>query len=113
MVASNYVPDSGDIVWVDLNPTKGHEQKGKRPAVVISPKLYNLKSNLAILCPITSHPKGYPFEVSCLVKREPSVVLADQIKMVDWKARKIKFIEKFDPSAFSKLKEKITVLIGF
>jgi len=60
----NYVPDAGDVVWVDFTPQAGHEQAGRRPAIVLSPRLYNEKAGLALLCPITSHAKGYPFEVA-------------------------------------------------
>ena len=87
------VPQRGDIVWISMNPQAGHEQAGHRPALVLSPGSYNGKVGLAILCPITSHVKGYPFEVSI-----PSglpvegVVLSDQAKSLDLKARKAKFI---------------------
>ena len=60
MVVKNYVPDAGDVVWVDFTPQAGHEQAGRRPAIVLSPRLYNEKAGLAVLCPITSHAKGYP-----------------------------------------------------
>ena len=84
----SYVPARGDVVWLDFNPQAGHEQAGRRPALVLSPASYNGKLGLAIVCPITSRVKGYPFEVSI-----PSgfavagVVLADQVKNVDWQAR--------------------------
>ena len=83
-----YVPQRGDVIWITLNPRAGHEQAGRRPAVVLSPGAYNGKVGLAILCPITSQVKGYPFEV-----RIPDglpvkgVILSDQVKSLDWKAR--------------------------
>jgi mRNA interferase MazF len=81
-------PDRGDLVWITLNPQAGHEQAGRRPAVVISPASYNAKVGLAVCCPVTSQVKGYPFEVA-LPAGLPitGVVLADQVKSLDWKAR--------------------------
>jgi mRNA interferase MazF len=87
-----YVPERGDIVWISLNPQAGHEQAGRRPAVVVSPKSYNGKVGLGLFCPITSQVKGYPFEVAVpqgLPVR--GVVLADQVKSLDWRARKVQF----------------------
>ncbi len=84
-----YVPDRGDIVWLQFNPQAGHEQAGHRPALVLSPASYNQLSGLMLCCPMTSHKKGYPFEV--VVTDAPdqmSVVLADQVKSLDWKVRK-------------------------
>jgi mRNA interferase MazF len=84
-----YVPDRGDAVWITLDPQAGHEQGGRRPALVLSPAAYNGRVGLALLCPITGHAKGYPFEVEV-----PSglavtgVVLADHVKSLDWRARK-------------------------
>lgn len=83
-----YVPGRGDVVWITLDPQVGHEQRGRRPALVLSPLAYNGKVGLALLCPITSQVKGYPFEVA-LPEGLPvtGVVLADQVKTLDWKAR--------------------------
>lgn len=83
-----YVPGRGDVVWITLDPQVGHEQRGRRPALVLSPSAYNGKVGLALLCPITSQVKGYPFEVA-LPEGLPvtGVVLADQVKTLDWKAR--------------------------
>ena len=82
-------PDRGDLVWVQLDPHAGHEQAGRRPALVLSPAAYNAKTGLALCCPITSRVKGYPFEV-VLPDGLPvaGVALADQIKNLDWKARR-------------------------
>lgn len=86
--AKSYVPERGDAVWIDFGPQAGHEQSGRRPALVLSPSAYNGKVGLALLCPITSRAKGYPFEVAL-----PSglavagVILADQVKSLDWRAR--------------------------
>jgi mRNA interferase MazF len=84
-----YVPDRGDIVWLQFNPHAGHEQAGHRPALVLSSASYNRLSGLMLCCPMTSQKKGYPFEV--VIGNEPdhtSVVLADQVKSLDWKVRK-------------------------
>jgi mRNA interferase MazF len=84
-----FVPDRGDIVWLQCNPQAGHEQTGHRPALVLSPASYNRLSRLMLCCPMTSQKKGYPFEV--VMVDEPhhtSVVLADQVKSLDWKVRK-------------------------
>src|SRR4249919_3597867 len=84
-----YVPDRGDAIWITLNPQAGHEQAGRRPAVVLSPATYNGRVGLALLCPITSQVKGYPFEVALPDGLAISgVALADQVKSLDWRARK-------------------------
>ncbi len=84
-----YVPDRGDIVWLQFNPQAGHEQAGHRPALVLSPTSYNRRSGLMLCCPMTSQRKGYPFEVVIAVDTDrESVVLADQVKSLDWKVRK-------------------------
>jgi len=84
-----YVPDRGDIVWLQFNPQAGHEQAGHRPALVLSPASYNRRSGLMLCCPMTSQRKGYPFEVVIAVDTDrESVVLADQVKSLDWKVRK-------------------------
>lgn len=89
----DYVPDRGDVVWLQFEPQAGHEQSGKRPALVVSPKSYNGEVGLALLCPITSRVKGYPFEVLMPKTSGISgVVLADQIKSLDWKARQAQYI---------------------
>lgn len=106
-----YIPDSGDVVWINFNPTRGSEQKGKRPAIVVSPKSYNSASSLALLCPITSQTKGYPFEVSVKVKSVSGVVLADQVRNIDWKERKIKYIGRVDLNTKAEISEKIKELI--
>jgi mRNA interferase MazF len=83
-----YVPERGDVIWISLDPQAGHEQRGRRPALVVSPRAYNGRVGLALLCPITSQVKGYPFEVA-LPDGLPvtGVVLADQVKSLDWMAR--------------------------
>src|SRR6185295_464923 len=90
-----FIPGRGDAVWISLNPQAGHEQAGRRPALVVSPASYNGKVGLALLCPITSQVKGYPFEV--LVPDGLPVrgaILADQIKSLDWRARKAELLSR-------------------
>src|SRR5580692_3346787 len=91
-------PDRGDIVWIDMTPQAGHEQRGRRPAVVLSPGAYNRKVGLAILCPLTAQIKGYPFEVvlPAGLKAE-GAVLADQVKSLDWRARKAELLCRLPP----------------
>ncbi len=85
---AGFVPDSGDLIWLSLDPQAGREQAGRRPALVLSPKLYNQKAGLALVCPITSQMKGYPFEVALPQGRGVSgIILADYVKSVDWRAR--------------------------
>jgi mRNA interferase MazF len=87
-VARHYVPDRGDIVWLQFNPRAGHEQAGRRPALVISPRAYNRKVGLALFCPVTSQVKGYPFEVLLPAGLEVAgAVLSDQVKSLDWRVR--------------------------
>ena len=89
MRSRSYVPDRGDIVWLQFNPQAGHEQAGHRPALVLSPASYNRRSGLMLCCPMTSQMKGYPFEVLIASDADrDSVVLADQVKSLDWKVRK-------------------------
>jgi len=112
MVKKNYIPERGDIVWLNFNPSSGHEQQGKRPAFVISPKEYNEKVGLGLFCPITSKIKDYPFEVKIENKKINGVVLADQIKNLDWKTRNIEFITKETPEKTEEIINKINVLIS-
>ncbi len=107
-----YIPDSGDIVWIMFNPQAGHEQAGHRPALVLSPKAYNGKVGLAILCPITSQVKGYPFEVLIPDGLEINgAILSDQVKSLDWRARKVEFSCKLPPVAFNEVVLKLSALI--
>ena len=85
-----YVPDAGDVVWLEFDPQSGHEQAGHRPALVLSPALYNRKAGLLICCPLSTRVKGYPFEVPTELNGQPGVILADQVKSLDWKARRAK-----------------------
>jgi mRNA interferase MazF len=111
MVKKKYSPERGDIVWLNFNPQSGHEQKGKRPALVISSKEYNEKVGLGLFCPITSKIKNYPFEVKVDSEKIDGVVLSDQIKSFDWKTREIEFITKITPEKIDEVISKINVLL--
>jgi mRNA interferase MazF len=111
MVKKLYIPDRGDILWLNFNPQSGHEQKGKRPAIVLSPKEYNEKVGLALFCPITSKEKGYPFEVRIRNEKINGVVLSDQIKSLDWKGRETDFIIKATEKEWTEVINKLMVLI--
>ncbi len=90
----DYAPERGDVVWLSFSPQAGHEQAGRRPALIVSPRAYNQRVGLAICCPITSQVKSFPFEVPLGdAGRTRGVVLADQVKNLDWRARKAEFIE--------------------
>jgi mRNA interferase MazF len=110
--STSYVPDFGDIVWINMNPQAGQEQAGRRPAMVISPKRYNSKTNLALFCPITSQMKGYPFEV-VIPKEMPvkGVILSDQIKSLDWVAKEAQFIVSPPLGTVLEVLKKINTLI--
>ncbi|MBI3304849.1 endoribonuclease MazF [Candidatus Parcubacteria bacterium] len=112
MVARNYIPGRGDIVWADFDPVRGHEEQGRRPAFAVSSLEYNSRSGLALLCPITSKPKGYPFEVEINLAKIKGVILADQVRSVDWSKRRIKLIAKADYSVLEKVRERLALLIN-
>ena len=114
MVSSRtYVPQCGDVVRITLNPQAGHEQAGRRPAVVLSPQDYNSKIGLAILCPITSQIKGYPFEV--LIPAGLSVagaILSDQVKSLDWRARNAELVCTLPTDTISEVLQKLVTLLS-
>ena len=112
MVKSPYVPERGDLVWLDFNPQAGHEQAGKRPAIILSDSGYNARIGLCIACPITSKKKGYPFEVDIDGKRVSGVALSDQVKSLDWQQRNISFVEKVSGPVLEAVVENILLLIG-
>lgn len=106
----NVTPDRGDIVWIDFSPVAGHEQTGKRPALVLSRKYYN-KTGLLVACPITSKVKGYPFEVRVVTPHIDGVVLANQIKSLDWQARKVSLSGRAPDDVIGKTQELLDALI--
>ena len=108
---AGYLPKRGDVIWLDFSPQAGHEQAGKRPAIVLSPEEYNRKTSLLIVCPITSKVKGYPFEVPLKVKKIDGVVLSDQVKSFDWKVIKAAFAEKAPVAVLEEVQSKLLLLI--
>lgn len=113
MVGSRaYVPDCGDVVWITLNPQAGHEQAGRRPAVVLSPENYNGKTGLAIFCPVTHQIKGYPFEV-LLPAGLPitGAILSDQVKSLDWQVRNAERICALPADTISEVLRKLHILL--
>ena len=108
-----YVPARGDLVWLQFDPRAGHEQAGRRPALVVSPKAYNRKVRLALFCPVTSSVKGYPFEVVLPAGLEvEGAVLSDQIKSLDWRSRRAKEICPAPNSVVADVLAKILALVG-
>jgi len=108
-----YIPNRGDIVWITFNPQAGHEQAGRRPALVLSPASYNGKVGLAILCPITSQVKGYPFEVLMPDGLKISgAILSDQLKSLDWKERQAELVCKLPSATVEEVLQKLNTLLG-
>ena len=112
MATRRYVPDRGDVVWLQFTPQAGHEQAGHRPALVLSPAAYNRKTGLMVCCPITTKIKGYPFEVPINSGNVPGVVLADQVKSLDWQARKAKKKDKATKGVVDTTMAKLRALIS-
>lgn len=111
--SQTYIPQCGDAVWITLNPQAGHEQAGRRPAVILSPQNYNGKIGLAILCPITKQIKGYPFEV--LIPEGLPVagaILSDQVKSLDWRARDAELICTLPTETISEVLQKLVTLLS-
>lgn len=109
----DYVPERGDIIWLTFSPQAGHEQAGRRAAVVISPGAYNRKVGLAICCPITSQVKDYPFEVPLRSARQTrGVILSDQVKNLDWRARSAEFIERAPADVMTEVLGKLATLVS-
>jgi mRNA interferase MazF len=110
-VTASYVPDAGDIVWLRFDPQAGHEQAGRRPALVLTPARYNAARGMMICCPMTSRIKGYVFEV-VVTTDPPSAVLADQIRSLDWRARGAVRKGAVPPRALAEVQAKIKALLG-
>lgn len=101
MVSKEWAPDAGDVIWIDFNPTLGHEQAGKRPALVLSPSSYNQKTSLVIACAMTTEKKGYPFEVEM---PDGGIVLADQVRTLDWRFRNARPKETAPPEVLKQVR---------
>ena len=110
-MAKQYVPDAGEIVWINFTPQTGHEQAGHRPALVLSPAAYHGKTSLMICCPLTTQIKNYPFEVF-IGGAPPNAVLADQVKSIDWRSRDAKPKGRVSPEQLAEVRAKIHALIG-
>jgi mRNA interferase MazF len=107
-----YVPNRGDVVWINFDPQAGHEQKGRRLALIDSPREYNAPSGLALCCPITSRIKGYPFEVPVSPANGlRGVILCDHVRNVDWRARKARFITQASADCLDDVLAKIEALL--
>jgi mRNA interferase MazF len=110
VVAADYVPARGDIVWLNFDPQAAHEQAGHRPALVLSPERYNRLRGMIICCPLTTRIKGYPFEVA-VAGDPPSVILADQIKSLNWRARRAVRKDRATPQVLAEVDAKIRALL--
>jgi mRNA interferase MazF len=111
-VRPSHVPGRGDLVWLEFNPQAGSEQAGRRPALVVSPRSYNRKVGLALVCPITSHVKGYPFEVELPPGIEAQgAILCDQIKSLDWRARSAKYFGCVPDAVMEEVTARILALV--
>jgi mRNA interferase MazF len=109
-----YIPDKGDVIWLNFNPQTGHEQAGKRPAMVVTPMQYNKVTGLGLFCPVTSKIKNYPFEVKIPEGFGISgVILADHVKNLDWKAREAELIFSLPKDIFNEVISKFKVLIDY
>lgn len=113
MVKRAYIPDAGDFVWMTFDPQAGHEQRGRRPALILSPRAYNARARLAIACPVTTQVTGYPFEVALPGGGAVGgVVLADHVENVDWEARRAQFAAKAPADVVTDVRERLRVLLG-
>jgi mRNA interferase MazF len=108
-----YIPERGDVVWLNFTPQVGHEQAGHRPAVVLSPASYNGKTGLMLCCPITSQVKGYPFEVALEGSAGVSgVILSDQVKSLDWQARQARHNGRASPEVIARTLARVRALLA-
>lgn len=111
-MSTPYIPEAGDIVWLNFTPQTGHEQVGRRPAVVLSPSAYNSKTGLLVCVPITTQIKGYPFEVVLFGSEVSGAALADQVKSLDWRSRQAQFKSKISDVEMRGIKAKIAALLS-
>ncbi len=111
-MVKTYTPDAGDIVWIDFDPQAGHEQAKRRPGLVLTPAAYNRASQLAIICPLTSVRKPYPFAIATTVAGKEGAVLADQARSMDWRSRRAELLEKASPALLNKVRSYLGVLLG-
>jgi mRNA interferase MazF len=110
-MVSRYVPDAGDIVWLDFDPQAGREQARRRPALVLTDQGYNRASGLVIVCPLTRTRKPYPFALPIVVDQVEGAVLVDHLKSMDWKARAVAFHSKAEVAVLSRVRAYVAVLL--
>jgi mRNA interferase MazF len=113
-VKTAFVPEAGDLVWLTFDPQAGREQAGRRPALVLSPRIYNAKSGLALACPVTNQVKGYPFEVAVPAGvGAAGVILADHLKSIDWKARHAALLGRCIDEVMDEVGARLAPLLGY
>jgi mRNA interferase MazF len=112
MSDSSYIPDSGDLIWLDINARTGHEQSGRRPCLVLSDRLYAERTGMTVVCPITSKVKGLPFEVALKGTKIAGAILSIHIRSINLEARCPKFIESTSPEVLRRVRNYVTVIIG-
>lgn len=114
LVKTAYVPEAGDLIWLTFDPQAGREQAGRRQSLVLSPRLYNAKSALALVCPITNRAKGYPFEVAVPAGQGATgVILVDHVKSVDWKARRAEKMGQCSGEVMDEVRARLAPLLGY
>jgi len=111
-MVTSYIPEAGDIVMMDFDPQIGREQAKRRPALVLTDQRYNRASGLAVVCPLTSKRKPYPFALPVSLDQVEGAVLVDQLKSLDWSGRKTKFHSKAEPALVGKVRQYVAVLLG-
>lgn len=112
MTEQSYVPDAGDLIWLDLNPRTGHEQSGRRPCIALSSRLYAERTGLVVVCPITSKVKGLPFEIVLSNTKTEGAILPIHVRSIDLEARYPKFIEQAPSQMLQKCRDYVSVIIG-
>jgi mRNA interferase MazF len=111
-VVAPYVPRAGDLIWLDFDPQTAREQAKRRPALVVTDQAYNQASGLAVVCPLTSRRKPYPFALPVTVDKIEGAVLVDRLKSLDWAARHAAFHSKADAALLAKVRAYLIVLLG-
>lgn len=106
-----YIPQKGDLVWINFDPTIGREQKGLRPAIIVSQNVFNKKSSLTYVCPITSVAKNYPYRIKITTKNIKGFIMIEHLKSIDWQGRKLKFVEKAPLEIIESVKNCIDAII--
>lgn len=113
MVKSGYIPDTGHLIKIDFDPQAGHEQRGWRPALVLSPADYNRPTGLAIVVPITNRQKGYPFEVALPAgTKVTGVILSDAVKNLDWRARNARYLDAVPADVLADVRMRLALILG-